>query len=153
MENKTSSGTDLHKQFAISCFNDTWKILEKENASDDEICEGIRLAHASTWHWSKCGDALNQQRGEWICSRVYAHFGFGDMALYYAKRCYDLTLQHDFKDFDLGYGLEAMARAYSVLKNKQETKKFLDLAFSAAEKIEKEEDKKWFLKDLNSITI
>jgi hypothetical protein len=52
MENKTSSGTDLHKQFAISCFNDTWKILEKENATDDDICEAIRLANTSTWHWS-----------------------------------------------------------------------------------------------------
>lgn len=151
MEEKLLSKKDFHKKLAVDCFNGTWKIMEKENPTDDDICEAIRLAHVSTWHWGFAGTELNQQRGEWICSRVHAHFSLGERALYYAKRCYDLTTKLDLKDFDLGYGYECMARAYMVLGNNSEKEKFLKLAKESANQIEKKEDRDWFMKDLSTI--
>ncbi|MBS1493131.1 MAG: hypothetical protein JST55_06460 [Bacteroidetes bacterium] len=142
---------DAHRKIGIDAFNGTWKIMEKDNPTEDDICEAIRLAHISTWHWKFAGTELNQQRGEWICSRVHAHFGFGKEALYYAKRCYDLTMKHGFTDFDLGYGYECIARAYMVLKKKKEKEKYLKLAEESAAQIKKKEDRDWFMKDLSTI--
>lgn len=142
---------DFHKKFAIECFNDTWRVMNKENPTADDICEAIRLAHTSTWHWSKVGNELNQQRGEWICSRVYAHFGFGEMALYHAKRCFDLTQKHGFQDFDKGYSYEAMARAYKVLGNKDDAEKFLQSAQNTVDEIKEKEDRDLFLKDIEDL--
>lgn len=140
-----------HKKLAIDCFNAVWDFMEKKKPSDDDICEAIRLAHVSTWHWKFAGTELNQQRGEWICSRVHSHFGFGKEALYYAKRCYNLTMKLNLKDFDLGYGYECMARAYMVLKRENQKQKYLILAKKAAKGIEKKHDRDWFIKDLRSI--
>lgn len=151
MSTKPSLDKDLHRKIGIDAFNATWKIMQKDSPTDDEICEAIRLAHVSTWHWKFAGTELNQQRGEWICSRVYAHFGFGKEALYHAKRCYDLTMKHGFTDFDLGYGYECMARAYMVLGKKRGKEKFLKLAYESSKQIKKKEDEDWFLKDLNTI--
>ncbi len=125
--------------------------MELKDPSDDDIAEAVRLAHSSTFHWSFVGTELNHQRGEWICSRVYAHFGFGDSALYHAKRCFDLTMKHGFEDFDLGYAYEGLSRAYSVLKNEKEKKKYFKLAEDSVEQIKKKEDREWFIKDLRSI--
>lgn len=143
--------TEFHKKFATTCFNDTWKVLGKEKPTPDDICESIRLAHTSTWHWSKVGNELNQQRGEWICSRVYAHFGFGEMALYHAKRCLALTEKYGFDDFDKGYSFEAMARAQAVLGNKKEAETFLKSAQNTISEIKEKEDRDWFEKDLATI--
>ena len=151
MAKKTLLNKELHRELGCNSFNAVWDIMEKENPSDDDICEAIRLAHVSTWHWKFAGTELNQQRGEWICSRVHAHFGFGKEALYYAKRCYDLTMKHGFTDFDLGYGYECMARAYMVLGKNKLKEKFLKLSVVAADQIKKKTDKEWYMKDLASI--
>ncbi|CAN5599934.1 hypothetical protein BH10BAC5_BH10BAC5_21540 [soil metagenome] len=148
---KKLSEKEFHRKFAIDSFNQTWKIMEIADPTDDDIAEAIRLANVSTWHWKFAGDELNQQRGEWICSRVHAHFGFGENALYYARRCYDLTMKHGFKDFDLGYGYECMARAYMVLKNDSGKEKYLNLAKGTVYTIKEKHDKEWFEKDLESI--
>ncbi|MBX7046030.1 MAG: hypothetical protein K1X86_09345 [Ignavibacteria bacterium] len=142
---------DTHKKIAIDCFNAVWDIMEKNTPSDDDICEAIRLAHVSIWHWKFAGTELNQQRGEWICSRAHAHFGFGKEALFYAKRCYNLTMKLELKDFDLGYGYECMARAYMALGKENQMKKYLLLAKEAAKDIQKKSDRDWFMKDLKSI--
>lgn len=151
MSEKNLTEKEFHKKLAVDCFNKTWKKMELKDPTNDDIAEAIRLAHASTFHWSFVGAEINQQRGEWICSRVYAHFGFPESALYHAKRCYDLTMKYRFDDFDLGYAYEAMARAYMVLKNEEEKEKFLTLAKESIEQIKKKEDREWFLKDLSSI--
>ncbi|MFN8310971.1 MAG: hypothetical protein U0T73_13495 [Chitinophagales bacterium] len=149
---ETAIDTTVHRKLAVDCFNAVWQILGKENATADEINEAILLAHSSTWHWKFAGNELHQQRGEWIISRVYAHFGFGEMALYHAKRCLELTEKHGFKDFDLGYAYEAMARAYMVLKNADAGKPYYEKAIAAGELIEDAEDKSWFSKDMATIS-
>ena len=148
---KSNKELEVHKKIAIDSFHAVWDIMELKKPSSDEICEAIRLAHVSTWHWKFAGTELNQQRGEWICSRVHAHFGFGKEALYYAKRCYNLTVKLDLKDFDLGYGYECMARANMVLKKDKSKDKYLMLAKEAAKGIAKKSDRDWFMKDLRTI--
>jgi hypothetical protein len=79
------------------------------------------------------------------CPSLCAVFEMGEMALYHAKRCFELTQKHDFKDFDLSFGYESMARALAVLKRNEEALHYYTLAKTSAEGIAKQEDKDYFL--------
>ncbi|MBL7801786.1 MAG: hypothetical protein JNL95_13775 [Chitinophagales bacterium] len=139
-----------HRKIAVDCFNNTWNVLDKLEKTTDDQAEAILLAHTSLWHWLQCGEAINAQRGEWMIARVYAVFEMGEMALYHAKRCLELTQKHDFKDFDLSFGYESMARALAVLKRNEEALHYYNLAKTSAEGIAKQEDKDYFLSDLET---
>ena len=54
-----------------------------------------------------------------MISRVYAILGKGDKALHHTYETIRLTNEHGFKDFDLAYAYEAMAKSYAALKNKK----------------------------------
>ena len=53
-------------------------------------------------------------------------------------------------DFDLAYYYEALARANAALGNKKECTKYLEKAQEAGSLITNEEDKKYFILDLDS---
>ena len=53
-----------------------------------------------------------------MISHVYAILGRGKEALESAQKTMRLTKQHSFKDFDLAYAYEALARAHSASGNK-----------------------------------
>jgi len=62
----------------------------------------------------------------------------------------ELTDEHDFKDFDLAYAHEGMARAYAAAGEKLEYEKYSKLAKEAGEKIKNKKDKELFFSDLES---
>jgi hypothetical protein len=140
-----------HKLLAIECFNNIWKILDNPTPTKDEISNAIRLAHTSTWHWAQVGTALHQQRGEWICARVYTQYGMYESALYHADRCMTLAIDNDLKDFDFAYAFEAFARIYALMKNTSLATAYMDKAKAAGALISKPEDRAWFEKDLETI--
>ena len=57
---------------------------------------------------------------------------------------------NNLKDFDLAYAYEAMARAYSIANNQNESKEWYKKAKVAGDLIVGEKDKEYFLLDLNS---
>ncbi|UCE14568.1 MAG: hypothetical protein JSV04_05155 [Candidatus Heimdallarchaeota archaeon] len=150
-----------HRKMAANLFNNTWDLIDKKERSIEEEDEMINSAHTSRYHWGvvvasgkdpKAGP-LNLQRGDWQISRVYSILKRYEPALYHAKRCLDISLKNEIKDFDLAFAYEAMARAYSLVDDKSDDfSKYLELAEKAGEKIKKTDDKEYFFSELKSLS-
>ena len=143
---------DLHRKFAVDCFNNTWVLIEKADRSLEDDARMIHMAHASRFHWGEIGTPLNFARGDWQISRVYAILGQGQNALAYSKNCLHLCIDNDFGDFDLAFAYEAAARAFAVLGDTKMAEKHWELARKAGEAIAKEDDRKYFFSELETIT-
>lgn len=151
MEQKQKySAEEFHRKFAIDFNNYVWGLLGKEERTKAEDDMMVHAAHASRIHWQVIGTPLNAQRGEWLISRVYSVLNRPESALYHARNCLTLTEEHSFKDFDLAYAYEAMARAYAALGNEEECRKYLDLTIEAGEKISAKEDRELFFSDFDT---
>jgi hypothetical protein len=141
---------ECHKMFAVECNHRVWNLLAKEPRSAEENEEMIHAAHASYYHWSKIGEPVNLQRGEWLISHVYAVLDRKEPAIHHAMKCLSLTEEYKLVDFDLAYAYEAMARAHAAAGNVTEAKKYSNLASKAGDKIKSEEDRKLFFADLET---
>ena len=135
---------------AIEMNNQTWSFLDKKDRSDQDDVRMINYAKASLYHWRKSDkySIVNEQRGQWLISHVYAILEKSDKALSYAKKTLKITEDNNLKDFDLAYAYESMARAYSISDNQNKSKKWYKKAKNAGDLIEG--DKEYFLLDLNS---
>ena len=142
----------MHHYMGIEMNIQTWNLLGKEGRNEKDYTRIINFAHASLYHWRKSHKykPINEQRGQWMLSHVYAVFGKSEEALSYAEETSRLTIEQDLKDFDLAYSYEALARANATLGNKKECTKFLEKAQEAGTLISNEEDKKYFISDLES---
>ena len=141
----------LHKKLGIDLFNQTWDLIDKKEKTQGEIDRMIHSAHASRYHWELAGGPVNIARGEWQISRVYALLKRAEPCLYHAERCLQVTLVNDLKDFDLAFAYEAMARAYSISKDKQETASYISQAEEAGALITDAGDRKYFISELKTI--
>ncbi len=150
-EEKKMTAEEMHRKFAIQCFNNTWTLLDIPERSKAEEFEMIHSAHASRYHWGQIGTPLHFGRGDWQISRVYAVLGFGVMAFRYAQSCLDLCEGNDIGDFDLAFAYEALARASSVSGDVTKAEGYIRLAKDAGEAIEKKDDKEYFLSELSTI--
>ena len=74
----------------------------------------------------------------------------GEEALESAQKTMRLTKQHNFKDFDLAYAYEAMARAHSASGNKDKCNRWFNKAKDAGALIDSVEVKKIFEGDLKA---
>ncbi len=130
----------------------TWSLLEKKDRSEQDDLRMVMFTKASLFHWklSPKFQPVNEQRGEWMISRVYSVMGKGEEALTHAEKTVELTKTHGFKDFDLAYAYECLARAYAVSGNKKERKKWYEKAKQAGDVISDKKDKKIFEGDLKS---
>ena len=146
--------TKAHQHFSVSCFNDTWGYIDKENRTPEDDEAMLQLTMASAWHWSQREDCQpsNLAMSYWQIARVQALIGRGDEAVRYGKLCMDLT-EREVKDpFSLGYAYEAMARAEGVAGNTSAMHEWLAKAKEAAEGVEDDGAKKMLLDDLATIT-
>ena len=130
----------------------TWNLLERKNRNEQDDMRMVVFAQASLYHWRKSYEfePINEQRGQYTLSRVHAILGKGKEALAYAEETSKLTIEQDLKDFDLAYSYEALARANAALGNKKECVKWLEKAQVTGTLIQREEDKKYFVSDLES---
>lgn len=160
-EEKKLTDLEWHRKMAAQLFNHTWGLIDKgDKRTADDNDEMIHSAHASRYHWGvvvasnkypKTGP-MNLERGDWLISRVHAILNRPHAALYHAQRCLDICKSNKIGDFDIAFAYEAMARAHSIGENiKDKVTEYLALAKEAAESIEKEDDKKYFLGELDSI--
>ena len=140
-----------HKYFAADCYNQTWNFIDKPKRTPEEDLSMLQTAMASLWHWSQREDAspTNFAIGYWQVSRVFALMGqtenarrFGEMSLKSAQ---------GGEVVFIGFGYEALARAEMVAGNKEKMNEYLDQAWSCAEKVEEEDDRKLLVKDLETI--
>lgn len=140
-----------HRQQATELFNDVWDILDKSDRTDYDIIRMIHMAHASVWHWSFAGEAVNMARGEWQVSRVYATVKMPESALFHARRSLAICVGSDLRDFDLAFAHEAMARAQKLCGLTDEANTSLQLAREAGNAIKDPGDQAYFFSELATI--
>ena len=150
-ETKTLTLEEAHKHFAQSINGRVWELLQKTSRSQDENDEMLHAAHACTWHWKFVGNAVNQQRGEWLISHVHIVLGNAKEGLRHAERCFEITQASKdlMQDFDIAYAFEGIARAQAMLGDEKIAKEFFDLAQTAGAAIADEEDRSIFMGDFN----
>jgi hypothetical protein len=137
---------EFHKKMAIQNNNGIWPTLDKEDPSDEELENAMHMAHTARYHWSKVGSVVNAVRAEYMIARVYAHMKRGEPALFHANRGLELAKEAEkvdgWKDWDMPFIYEALARAHAAAGNKSDCKKYKDLAQKVTDAVEGEEDKK-----------
>jgi uncharacterized protein YndB with AHSA1/START domain len=140
-----------HREWGRKSNNRVWELLGDGRPAADTHAELVDAAHASLWHWSYGGGALERERGEWMLSHVYAVVGDGAVALRHAQRCWDLTESQPagVKDFDAAYACEAFARAYKVSGDTAHATEWFERATKAGAQIANDEDRRIFEGDLN----
>jgi hypothetical protein len=138
-------------QEAKKLFNETWDLLDKQDRTAEENALMLHKAHTSCFLWRSANNSVNNARGEWQVSRVYSVLGYGQPALLHAIRSLDICLENSIGDFDLAFGYEAVARAYSVTGDQEKMKEYKELAVSACDNISEDGDKSYALSEVNGI--
>ena len=115
----------------------TRKLLDKKDRDIQDDNRIIAFAKASLYHWQKSHEfqPVNEQRGEWMISHVYAILEQGNDALHHAEKCWVLTKELNLGGFDLGYAYEALARAHAILGHSEKMNDCFLQAKSAREKL------------------
>ena len=149
---KITNEQKMHHYMGIEMNIQTWNLLEKDNRNKQDDARMVNFAQASLYHWRKSHkfESVNEQRGQYTLSRVYAVLEKGKEALSYAEETSRLTIEQDLKDFDLAYSYEALARANAASGNKKECAKWLEKALEVSACIQCEDAKKYFILDLES---
>jgi hypothetical protein len=135
---------ETHREQGKAANARTWELLSLEARTAAEEDEMVHAAHASHWHWLLGGDAVNEQRGLWLLSRVYAVAGDGPRSLFYGRRCWELTERDCLTGFDRAYACEAMARATTLIGDAAASREWRASAEDAAASIEDLEDREIF---------
>lgn len=137
---------EFHTKIAKQTNNGIWPALDKENPTADELEEAIHMAHTARYHWSKVGTPVNLVRAEYMITRVYAHANRGEAALFHANRGYELAKKAEksddnWKDWDMPFIYEALAKAHAAAGNKDDCKKWVEKAQKAIDTIADDQDK------------
>lgn len=143
--------SEWHKKTAQETFNAVWDLIDKKDRSDYETLVMIHMAHTSVYHWSYMGEAVNMARGEWQVSRVYSVSRMPQSAVFHAQRSLDICLNNQISGFDLAFGYEAMARALKTGGDLEGSEQYVRKAEKAAQQIDAEEDRTYFLSELKTI--
>ena len=153
MTPKTDPGLDAttHRQVAVALFNRAWTFLDMDTRTTEQEIELVHTAHASAYHWMQVGTAANRARSEWQCSRVYSVLGRAEPAIWHAGHCLAICQAEGIGDWDLGFAYEALARAYAVAGDKEESARWLQHAREQAAEIAEGGDRDLLLNDLATI--
>ena len=142
-----------HTYFSVNCFNQAWDLIEKEDRTEQEDEQMIRLTLASTWHWTQRPDCtpVNKSLSYWQTSRIYAILGQADNARRYGLLCLSASQADEVPAFYLGYAYEALARAEKAAGNQGKMDEYLGEARHTAGMVKKDDDKKLLMDDLDTI--
>ena len=150
--NQSNDNQKMHQFMGVELNMQTWNLLEKKERDEKDDKRMIYVAKASLYHWRQSSNyqPVNEQRGHWLISHVFAVLNRGDEALTHAKTCMDITMNESLKDFDLAYAYESKARAYASLGQPVKMNKCFLNAKASGDKIIEDEDRKLFFSDLHS---
>ena len=143
---------DFDHYMGIELNIQTWNLLEKTDRNENDGRRMLFFAKASLYHWQKSPHfkPVNEQRGEWLISRVYAVLNQGEKSLEHANTCMDLTLDESLKDFDLAYAYECKARAFATLGDSKKMNDYFVKAKDFGDQIQSEKDRRIFFNDLHT---
>jgi DNA-binding transcriptional MerR regulator len=142
---------ERHLHWGKTLFNDTWRLMEKEDRTPDEDARMVHQAHASAYHWLQVGTPVHFARSHWQCSRVYCVLGRAEPALYHARFVLDICERNAIGDWDLAFAYEALARAHAVAGDKEQSRRWLEQARQASVDIAEDDERELLLSDLETI--
>lgn len=142
---------DIHRKFAVDCFNRTWELMNKTDRTTDEDFKMIHTAHASRYHWGEIGTPLEFARGDWQLARVYAVIGMGKAAYRYSQSSLKHCLDNEIGDFDLAFAYESLARASAIRGDESRLAHFKELAVEAGNAIAQDDDRDYFFSELKTL--
>ncbi len=145
----------MNKYLAVELHNHAWGLYDKEDRTQAETEEMINASHASAFHWSQLSGHIDEIRWKQSFPRahnqlanMYHSAGIAEAAIFHGKRCIETCEQFHIGDFDLAFGYECLAKGYELAGDTEKRNENLKLALGAADGIIKEEDKKFFLSEL-----
>lgn len=147
-EEKTYTESQAHRFFGVELNGLVWKLLVKPDRTPEDDDNMIKAAYSSCYHWSIVGTPVNQARGEWMISHVYAVLNQAKPALEHARRSLEICQDNNFGDFDLGYAYEAMGRALAAQGDINEAQHYRNLAQLQIQQVKDKEDREIYEKDL-----
>jgi tetratricopeptide (TPR) repeat protein len=148
----TGSVSDV-RLLAAQLFNETWRLLEREDRAGEDDDRMIHIAHACRYHWGQVPgvEPARLARGEWIVSRVYSVLERAEPALHHARRALRLCQENGVADFDLAFAYEALARAHAVAGDAAAARQHTGQALAAGEDVSDPADREILLADLETI--
>lgn len=140
-----------HRHFSVSCFNNAWGLIDKQNRTPEDDQQMLLLAFASIWHWTQRPDSTDKHLsiGYWQVSRLYSLLDDADNARRYAQLCLDKTPTDD--PFCLGYAHEALARAETIAGNMSSAGEHLAQAHDHASAVTDPNDRNLLVDDLEGL--
>jgi hypothetical protein len=146
-----------HRRLGVELFNHVWTLIENADRTAGETDEMIHAAHASRYHWSKTGTAVNLGRGEWQIARVYSVLGRGEPAVWHAARCLAYVeaaiSAGEADDWDLPSAYEGMARAAAVAGDRSAAVSWRDRAREALVRVADPADREVVEGDLATLPL
>lgn len=142
-----------HKYFAAHCFNETWALLDKPIRTPEEQERMLSLTMASYYHWTQRSDfsPTSHSIALWQIARVYAVLEQPENALQFGRRCLEVASQEGVGLFYQAYAHEALARAYKLLGEAEQTAAHLTVAQGMADQLADPDDRGLLVADLKSI--
>ena len=141
------------RQLAAQLFNDTWKLLEKESRTPEEVDRLIHMAHASRLHWDNVGDNQNRSMGEWQIARVYSTLGRSEPALFHAQRSVDYASRAGVDAWALASAHEGLARALAIAGDLVAARDARDKALQLLDGVSDPEDRQIVAGDIDTLPI
>jgi len=147
------AGPITRRTLAAGLFNHVWTLLESTDRTREQDDEMVHAAHASRYHWGEIGEASNLAIGEWQCSRVYAVLGRREPALHHARRCLEITEEHEVGGWLLASAYEAMARASAVAGDRSGAAEWKSKAQAALEEVPEKDDREIVEQDIATLPV
>jgi hypothetical protein len=135
------------RAFAPSLNAVTWALLQKSTRTPQEDEKMLFAAFASAFHYLEVGEPEHLQRATWLISRVYTVLENAQEALRWAQRCLQITGKGapGLQDYDRAFAFEAMARASGLAGNRDEARRYYNLAQDQGASISDEDNREIFL--------
>ncbi|MHA2602096.1 MAG: hypothetical protein AM324_008220 [Candidatus Thorarchaeota archaeon SMTZ1-83] len=138
---------EFHEKIGKHTNGGVWAVLDKNKPSTRELEDALELAYTSRYHWKKVGTLTNDVRAVYMISRVFSHMKKGDSAVHYANEMLELAEKAEkedpgnWKDFDMPFVYEAVAKAHAAAGNKDECKKYIKMSQDLIDRLTDEQDK------------
>lgn len=143
--------TRSHRWHAVECNNLAWDLSVKSARTTSEDAEMLHAAHASAFHWARCGTKIHQVRAQMLLARVHAVLGQGEPARNYALPMLDYLTTHDTPDWELAMAHAIVAHAACAAGDAPRYREHHAQARQLGEAITDAEDKAVFYETFQTI--
>ncbi|MHA2379283.1 MAG: hypothetical protein ACXADS_08395 [Candidatus Thorarchaeota archaeon] len=157
-DDKKLTVNEFHEKIGKQTNGGIWAVLDNEKPTANELEDALELAYTSRYHWKQVGTLTNDVRAVYMISRVFAHMKKGDPAVHHANKMLELAKKAEkedpdnWKDFDMPFVYEAIAKAHAAAGDKNECEKYRNKSHDLIDKLTDEQDKQICQGELDKIS-